>query len=160
MCKQAESRTQFLEPSDVLTISLDARFFLQQAFCEDCRRFFKMLAEQSFSNQIVLHEDLFGYLSTNPKTIVTLKNGGVDQKGADQDSQSIECRKCKRSFPSNKHLKEQIFVSHPKKINCDHCERTFSSNYELEKHADEHGLNKNFKCDICDKFFYLKGSFQ
>ena len=27
MCKQAESRTQFLEPSDVLTISLDARFF-------------------------------------------------------------------------------------------------------------------------------------
>jgi hypothetical protein len=31
-----------------------------------------------------------------------------------------------------------------------------SSKYELETHADQHGLHKNFKCDTCDKHFYLE----
>ena len=90
------------------------------------------------------------------KEIVTLKNNKAYHKEADQDSQSIQCRKCKRNYPTKKQLKEHILVSHPTKIDCDHCERTFSSKYELETHADQHGLHKNFKCDTCDKHFYLE----
>ena len=90
------------------------------------------------------------------KEILTLKNREDNHDEAAQDIQSIECRKCKKTFPSKKHLSEHILVSHPKKLHCDHCARTFSSNYELESHAEEHGLQKNFKCDECDKLFFLE----
>jgi len=88
--------------------------------------------------------------------IRVLKDHVANTNEKDQDSQTKECRKCKKTFSSKKLLKEHILASHPKKLGCDHCERTFSSNYELEAHADEHGLLKNFKCDKCDKMFYLE----
>ena len=83
----------------------------------------KKVTIKSLSDELsIVKEDLKEMHSLREKVkelekyIVTLKNGGADQQEADQDSQSIECRNCKRSFPSKKHLKEQIFVSHPKKI--------------------------------------------
>ena len=90
------------------------------------------------------------------KELMTLRKGEANHKGADEDIQTLQCRKCKRTFPSKKHLKEHIQVAHPKKLNCDHCEETFSSNYELETHAGEHNLSKNFRCEKCDKLFYLE----
>jgi len=73
-----------------------------------------------------------------------------------EEHQKIQCRKCRETFPSTRNLKEHIKNSHPKLIDCRHCEQTFSSNVDLENHAEEHKLEKHFKCDICGKKFYLE----
>ena len=36
------------------------------------------------------------------------------------------------------------------------CEKTFGKNHELETHMEEHMAEKKFKCDDCDKSFYLE----
>ena len=48
---------------------------------------------------------------------------------------------------------------HPGKkevIYCKECDTSFERNCDFEKHIDEHKLQKEFKCDICGKDFYLK----
>ena len=46
--------------------------------------------------------------------------------------------------------------SHPKVIRCRFCDESFSQNYELEKHMEEHDVEKEFKCDVCGKHFFLQ----
>ena len=42
--------------------------------------------------------------------------------------------------------------------NCRECDETFVKNSDLEVHIiAEHGQEKAFKCDICDKLFVLGG---
>ena len=44
----------------------------------------------------------------------------------------------------------------PRKIRCKLCTKTFHRNCELELHMEEHEKEKEFKCDVCDKGFYLQ----
>ena len=41
-------------------------------------------------------------------------------------------------------------------IKCDECEETFMKTCDLELHMEEHGKEKQFKCQVCEKEFYLK----
>ena len=41
-------------------------------------------------------------------------------------------------------------------IECKECDKSFKRNCDLERHIEEHELQKEFKCDICGKEFYLK----
>ena len=73
-----------------------------------------------------------------------------------QNAKNERCRKCNYTSSSKKSLQKHVNEQHPRRIECDSCDQTFGNNHELETHVEEHKAQKNFKCDVCDKGFYLQ----
>ena len=73
---------------------------------------------------------------------------------------TFECRKCNYTSSSKKSLQKHVNEQHPRRIECDSCDQTFGNNHELETHVEEHKAQKNFKCEVCDKGFYLQWRLQ
>jgi KRAB domain-containing zinc finger protein len=79
---------------------------------------------------------------------------------AKTERERFKCNKCEETFISKKTLKKHVVEVHPITLNCKICDRTFFKNHELEIHIEEHGVEKNFKCDVCNKDFYLEWRFE
>jgi len=72
----------------------------------------------------------------------------------------FECRKCDYKSSSKKSLKKHVKTQHPARIQCDFCDENFETNFDLETHVeDEHQAKKNFKCEVCNKDFFLQWRF-
>ena len=72
-----------------------------------------------------------------------------------ENSQEFKCLKCDNTFCSQKALKKHVVEYHPRIIECYLCDSTFQKNHEVETHMEEHKVKKSFRCDICQKDFYL-----
>ena len=68
----------------------------------------------------------------------------------------MECKECGKSFPSKTGLKMHALQVHLKVVDCKLCDQTFSYNHELEVHVKEHAVENEFKCEVCEKEFYLE----
>ena len=53
-------------------------------------------------------------------------------------------------------LKKHISFLHPRNYPCKMSEQTFKSRINLECHLEDHDAAKLFKCDYCEKTFYIK----
>ena len=88
------------------------------------------------------------------ETEVKLLRG--QEEGTKMPKNKIECKDCGKSFASKTVLKKHVAQVHPKVVECKHCDQTFSYNHELEVHVKEHGVENEFKCEVCNKEFYLE----
>ena len=72
----------------------------------------------------------------------------------------IECKDCGKCFTSKAVLKKHLVQVHPKVVDCKLCDQSFSYNHELEVHVKCHGVKNEFKCEVCNKEFYLEWRFK
>ena len=68
-----------------------------------------------------------------------------------------ECRKCDKTFPTRKNLRQHIVEDHQFKIECNNCEKVFMKRCDLELQIlSEHETAEVFECSDCEKTFVLK----
>ena len=66
-----------------------------------------------------------------------------------------KCSKCEGMFATKKMLKDHMKAYHFRDINCSDWDSTYDEQWKFEKHiSTEHGKEKTFDCDNCDKSFY------
>ena len=90
------------------------------------------------------------------KTVENLKSQGNEPTKTEDDKPAIKCKKCEQTFTSMKNLKKHMIESHPINLDCKLCDKTFQKNHELETYGEEHQVEKQYKCNVCSKDFYLK----
>ena len=93
--------------------------------------------------------------------LVNLKNEiTILLNESDKTLKTYKCRKCEKTFPSQDGMEKHFKDLHTRKIKCKLCDETFKSNHELEHHVEVHAIEKEFKCDVCAKEFYLEWRFK
>ena len=45
-------------------------------------------------------------------------------------------------------------------LDCKHCDLKFTKACQLEQHLEDHGVERNHSCDVCEKHFHLKWRLQ
>ena len=115
----------------------------------------KKMTVKSVNNELEVVKE---QLKEMQDLVEDLKNEIKSLKSKENVEQSTEvkCRKCQESFASQQNLNEHIRRIHSKNTQCLLCDQTLSSNSDIESHADQHGLEKKFKCEVCDKDIYLE----
>ena len=73
-------------------------------------------------------------------------------------AETFKCRKCNVEMKNECELKKHVSQKHKKNTSCKQCNKTFDKNIDLERHLKTHETLKNFKCNLCDKEFYLQWS--
>ena len=74
-----------------------------------------------------------------------------------QESFVKKCKKCDKSFDSERNLKSHVLENHPQSIKCSSCIQTFNKNHELEYHIKTCHENYNeYECGKCKKKFILE----
>ena len=105
-------------------------------------------------------KDLEQKVDSLQKTVSNNGNGGLASKDDKAEQSKIihcfNCKECNLSFENKSRLKKHVNEKHQKKIECYTCNITCISNIDLEVHMITHKQPKFFKCDLCDKDFYLK----
>jgi len=75
----------------------------------------------------------------------------------DNETSSIECRFCKRTFINEYKLKSHS-IQHTSRFSCDQCDKRFQSTSTLRNHRNIHLAEKPYKCEMCDKAFTQNGN--
>ena len=86
-------------------------------------------------------------------TANAVKNHNFNDK---EESLNFKCKECSVTFGKKQDLKKHILALHPKQYACKVCEECFETCVGLEMHLKSHALEMQFKCDTCNKTFYMK----
>ena len=110
--------------------------------CEICEASFA-LKHQLRKHVSTVHEDILSHLFDRIKQI-------------HEESSSLSCLKCNRTFKSKEGLIFHDRVAHKEKksYKCEICGGEFADNYHLKRHiSDVHEEKKPFECEICNSSF-------
>ena len=127
----------------------------------------KKLTLKTLSEELKIVKEQAEQISVLNERINKLENIIEDMKQNQNDDRKtnsrdvLKCRKCDKTFQSNKSLKKHVSENHPLSINCKTCKDSFTRICDLEVHIKtEHETSPDYKCDQCDKTFVLKWRLQ
>lgn len=78
-------------------------------------------------------------------------------------SNSVNCKKCDRSFSSFKGMRQHHGKIHsePKKIKCRFCPKKFKDMYAAKYHRKQvHDKSTQIQCHLCEKSLYNRSAFK
>ena len=118
-------------------------------------------AKETFGNRIDKLEDLVRKLA-DPEMIETENKimFNLLQRISKKKIENIKCKECSRSFIDKAGLKRHMKITHLKIFKCKDCDKTFDQCCKYEMHVKDHDCEEEFKCDICNKSFFLEWRFR
>ena len=85
-----------------------------------------------------------------------MRNTGITTAKSSSTSDVLKCRDCGDAFSSFRELRCHMTSMHKIKSECQQCNKKFPTSIQLERHMQEHGIEKKYSCEECDKTFHFK----